>query len=118
MTNFCTEKMWLDVKARKNLHKIVRDKQNFVSHSLKYILLLLIDVLQLISIIKKKIIIGTFLMVFYNPFSIKNDCDKVMNNHRPVDRSVLNLLEQKPCMMVMVIDNPIVLLKSNEPSTS
>jgi hypothetical protein len=44
--------------------------------------------------------------------------DKVMNNHRPVDRSVLNLLEQKPCMMVMVIDNPIVLLKSNEPSTS
>ena len=44
--------------------------------------------------------------------------DKVMNNHQPVDRSVLNLLEQKPCMMVMVIDNPIVLLKSNEPSTS
>jgi len=31
--------------------------------------------------------------------------DKVLNNHRPVDRSVLNLLEQKPCMMV--IDNPI-----------
>ena len=31
--------------------------------------------------------------------------DKVLNNHRPVDRSVLNLLKQKPCMMV--IDNPI-----------
>jgi hypothetical protein len=44
--------------------------------------------------------------------------NKVLNNYRPVDRSVLNLLEQKPCMMVMVIDNPIVLLKSNEPSTS
>jgi len=31
--------------------------------------------------------------------------DKVLNNHRPVDRSVLDLLELKPCMMV--IDNPI-----------
>ena len=42
--------------------------------------------------------------------------DKVLNNLQPVDRSVLDLLEQKPCMMV--IDNPIVLLKSNKPSTS
>ena len=31
--------------------------------------------------------------------------DKVLNNPQPVDRSVLDLLEQKPCMMV--IDNPI-----------
>jgi hypothetical protein len=30
---------------------------------------------------------------------------KVLNNHRPVDRSVLDLLEQKPCMTS--IDNPI-----------
>jgi hypothetical protein len=29
----------------------------------------------------------------------------VLNNHRPVDYSVLNLLEQKPCMTS--IDNPI-----------
>jgi len=31
--------------------------------------------------------------------------DKVLNNHRPEDRSVLDLLEQKPCMTP--IDNPI-----------
>ena len=31
--------------------------------------------------------------------------DKVLNNHRPGDRSVLDLLEQQPCMMP--IDNPI-----------
>jgi hypothetical protein len=31
--------------------------------------------------------------------------DKVLNNKRPVDRSVLHLLEQKPCMLV--INNPI-----------
>ncbi len=31
--------------------------------------------------------------------------DKVLNNHRPVDHSVLDLLEQKPCMTS--IDNPI-----------
>jgi hypothetical protein len=30
---------------------------------------------------------------------------KVLNNHRPVDRTVLDLLEQKPCMTS--IDNPI-----------
>ena len=30
---------------------------------------------------------------------------KVLNNHRPVDHTVLDLLEQKPCMMS--IDNPI-----------
>ncbi len=31
--------------------------------------------------------------------------DKVPSNHRPVDHSVLDLLEQKPCMTS--IDNPI-----------
>ncbi len=31
--------------------------------------------------------------------------DKVLNNYRPVNRSVLDLLEQKPCMTS--IDNPI-----------
>jgi hypothetical protein len=31
--------------------------------------------------------------------------DKVLNNHRPVAHSVLNLIEQKPCMTL--IDNPI-----------
>ena len=31
--------------------------------------------------------------------------DKVLNNHRPVYCSILNLLKQKPCMMV--INNPI-----------
>ena len=30
---------------------------------------------------------------------------KVLNNHQPVDRTVLDLLEQKPCMTS--IDNPI-----------
>ncbi len=30
---------------------------------------------------------------------------KVLNNHRPVDRTVLDLLDQKPCMTS--IDNPI-----------
>jgi hypothetical protein len=29
----------------------------------------------------------------------------LLNSQRPVDRSILDLLEQKPCMMV--IDNPI-----------
>jgi hypothetical protein len=31
--------------------------------------------------------------------------NKVLNNHRPVDYSVLNLLKQKPCLTS--IDNPI-----------
>jgi hypothetical protein len=31
--------------------------------------------------------------------------DEVLNNQRPVDRSVLDLLEQKPCMLV--INNPV-----------
>jgi hypothetical protein len=31
--------------------------------------------------------------------------DKVLNNHQPVDHSVLDLLEQKPCMTS--IDKPI-----------
>jgi hypothetical protein len=42
--------------------------------------------------------------------------DKVLNNHRPVDHSVLDLLEQKRCMTS--IDNPSASLKSNAPSTS
>jgi hypothetical protein len=31
--------------------------------------------------------------------------DKVLNNHQPVNHSVLDLLEQKPCMTL--IDKPI-----------
>ncbi len=34
---------------------------------------------------------------------------KVLNNHRPVDYSVLDLLEQKPCLTS--IDNPITFSK-------
>ena len=34
-----------------------------------------------------------------------NARENMLNNHRPVDHSVLNLLEQKPCMTS--IDNPI-----------
>ena len=36
---------------------------------------------------------------------IPRNFHKVLNNHRPVDRTVLDLLEQKPCMTS--IDNPI-----------
>ena len=36
---------------------------------------------------------------------------KVLNNHRPVDHAVLDLLEQKPCMTS--IDNPISFAKVN-----
>ena len=35
--------------------------------------------------------------------------NNVLNNHRPVDYSVLDLLEQKPCMTS--IDNPITFSK-------
>jgi hypothetical protein len=35
------------------------------------------------------------------------DFHKVLNNHRPVDNSVLNLIEQKPCLTT--IDAPITL---------
>ncbi len=35
--------------------------------------------------------------------------NKVLNNHRPVDYSILDLLKQKPCLTL--IDNPITFSK-------